>query len=397
MDLKTAYPGFDLNALEKRVGRDLKNIRDHGLMMHKGRKCLTGYSYRELYDWDLYFENLFLCYAGEWQYCVSGVETFLDSQLPSGFVSRTAGVMYQKPRHHFKPFLAQTALLGSSQSGDFRWLSGKYYERLVKYLDYWFWYCDLDKNGLCVWDGSDHSGMDNQALRLGYDGVMEVEGVDLNCYLYRELCAMEVLSQKLGLVCNAVKYRKHADRLAKLINDVFWDEQDGFYYDRNERTGKPVSIKSIAGLLPLWLGIVPRDRAERLVKEHITNPEEFWLEYPLATWAKNEPGYYQQRLGDECAWMGATWIPTNYMVFHGLIRYGYRDIARELALKTYALAIGNPETREYYNGETGAGQGLNPFWGWSTLAYVMPAEFELGYDPTELDRTEFVRLFEMVE
>jgi hypothetical protein len=74
-------------------------------------------------------------------------------------VARTIREVRQ--RHPFKPFLAQTALLGSRQSRDFRWLEGKYFDRLKKYLDYWFWHCDADKNGLCFWDGSDASGMDN--------------------------------------------------------------------------------------------------------------------------------------------------------------------------------------------------------------------------------------------
>lgn len=317
---------------------------------------------------------------------------FLDQQLECGFVARTMGVSWLKPRHQFKPFLAQIALLGSRQTGDYRWLLGKYYERLKKYLDYWFWFCDLDKNGLCVWDGSDHSGMDNQVRRLGYDGVMTVEGVDLNCYLVRELWAMAEIATETNRVDEADGFRRHAQRLAGLINDVFWDEVDGFYYDRDERRGAPVKIKSIAGLLPLWLGIVSEDRAQRLVKDHILNPEEFWSPYPLASWAKSEPDYYPERRGAECTWMGATWVPTNYMIFHGLMKYGYKDVARELAEKTFDMVLSESATREYYNGETGAGQGLNPFWGWSTLAYMMPVEYQLGYDPTDVTLHEFLRI-----
>jgi len=51
--------------------------------------------------------------------------------------------------------------------------------------------------------------------------------------------------------------------------------------------------------------------------------------------------------------------PTNYMVFHGLLKYGYTDAARELADKTFHMVLQESATREYYNGETGSGQGLN--------------------------------------
>jgi putative isomerase len=378
--------------LAARLGQVLDDIQRHGIRQHKDRRVLTGYSYGEFYDWDLYFENLFLTYYGISDYNRNGAEMFLDQQLECGFISRTMGVSWSKPRHQFKPFLAQIALLGCRQTHDSRWLRGKYYERLRKYLDYWFWYCDLDKNGLCVWDGSDHSGMDNQARRLGLDGVMAVEGVDLNSYLVRELWAMAEIAGEIGRAEDAGGFREQALQLSDQINNVFWDEADGFYYDRCERGGELVKIKSIAGLIPLWLGIAPPERAKRLVEEHVLNPAEFWLPYPLATWSKSEPDYYQERRGGECTWMGATWVPTNYMVFHGLLHYGYTAAARELADKTFRMALDEAATREYYNGETGSGQGLNPFWGWSSLAYVMPIEAQLGYDPTDLARRAFLRL-----
>jgi glycogen debranching enzyme len=73
------------------------------------------------------------------------------------------------------------------------------------------------------------------------------------------------------------------------------------------------------------------------------------------------------------------------MIFHGLLRYGYAEIAKQLALKTFRLVLDeNPVTREYYDADTGKGNGMNPFWGWSALAYIMPLECVTAYDPTDL-------------
>jgi putative isomerase len=47
----------------------------------------------------------------------------------------------------------------------------------------------------------------------------------------------------------------------------------------------------------------------------------------------------------------------------------------------------NPVTREYYDSQTGLGYGMNPFWGWSSLAYVMPLDLEMHYDPMDLGGT----------
>jgi len=90
-----------------------------------GGKLLTGYAYGEYYDWDLYFENVYLSYYGVSKYDFTNLKVFLDRQQPDGFVSRTLGIIYPRPTQMFKPFLAQIAVLGSKQNGnDYEWLRG---------------------------------------------------------------------------------------------------------------------------------------------------------------------------------------------------------------------------------------------------------------------------------
>jgi putative isomerase len=73
------------------------------------------------------------------------------------------------------------------------------------------------------------------------------------------------------------------------------------------------------------------------------------------------------------------------MIFHGLLQYGYDDVARQLAVRTFEMALDrNNVTREFYNSDTGTGIGMNPFWGFSSLAYVMPLDFTQHYDPMDL-------------
>lgn len=354
-------------------------------------QLLTGYAYGEFFDWDLYFENIYLSYYGITRFCRTNVEAFLDLQELNGFIPRTMGKVFAKPKQHFKPFLAQVALLGSSQTGYFEWLEGVYYQRLKKYLDYWTWFCDYDKNGLAVWNSADHSGMDNQNSRAGNVDQNTSEGVDLNCYLVREFRAMQVIAAKLGKKEDVLFFRNEETKLITKINTVFWDEKDQFYYDRNERTGALIRVQSVAGFIPLWLGIAPKERADIIIKKHLLDTTTFWLKYPVASYSKKEPDYYQNIISNECNWRGPTWIPANYMIFHGLLKYGYNKEAKELADKTFNLVMQEETTREYYNAETGNGLGLNPFWGWSTLGYFMPLEYELKYDPTALEPLPIIK------
>ena len=375
-------------ALKAHLQQVNQNIRTKGLHAYPGSKddLLTGYAYGEYYDWDLYFEDVYLSYYGVNKYCFSNLKIFLSKQEPDGFISRTLGIVNKRPTQMFKPFLAQLAVLGSQQNGEgYEWLRGQDYEHLQRYLVRWFAY-DKDGNGLPVWNSSDASGMDNQFSRSGQLESYTDEGVDLATYLVRELRAMAIISGKLNMPRQQHQYEEHAARLVKKINDVFWDEKDGFYYDRNEKTGQRIRIKSVAGFFPLWAGIAPPERASRLVKEHLMNSKEFWSKYPVPSYAMNEPDFYEGTKNGECNWRGNTWIPANYMIFHGLKRYGFAKEATLLANKTQELALArNPVTREYYESQSGEGHGMNPFWGWSALAYVMPLEDKLDYDPTRLD------------
>ncbi|MFI3205654.1 MAG: trehalase family glycosidase [Clostridia bacterium] len=392
--ISTLYKNIDKDLLKEKVLRINSDIKKDGFKLItdstiKSGRLLTGYSYGEIYDWDLYFETIYMSYLGVPNYCRNNVEAFLDKQLECGFVARTLKV--PRMRQHFKPFLAQVALLGLKQGQKPTWLEGKHYTRLKKYLDYWFWFSDFDKNGLPVWDSADHTGMDNQILRAGPLYSQYCEGVDLASYLYREFKAMCVIAELLGETEDIKYFEEQAENLKTKVNELLWDEKDGFYYDRNERTGELIKYKSASSFTVLWAGIATQERAKILIEKHLLNEKEFWLDYPISSWAKNEEGYYQQRQGKECTWMGACWIPINYMVMHGLVNYGYKEKAEELAVKTFDMVFEEDEIREYYNAENGTGQGLNPFFGWSTLGLFMPFELRANNDPTKINMDKTIK------
>ncbi len=353
-------------------------------------ELLTGYTYHQVYDWDSYFESIYLSYFGVSDYCFNNTKSFLKYQKENGFVSRT--IDQSRTKQHFKPFLAQMAELGSRQEGDYTWVNEKMgddsktiFERLELSIEYWFNELDADGNGLPVWNSADHSGMDNQISRAGDMDEFRYEGVDLACYIYREYLAMAEMASKLGMEDKKSVFETKAQRLAKNINDVFWCEQDGIYYDRDEMLDQSVKVKCISTFIPLWAGVASAEQAARLVDEHLINPEEFWLEYPVATYAKSQEDFIAGHIFKICNWRGPAWVPTNYMVTHGLNSYGYSEIASQVSQKTFDMVYTqNDVTREFYNSQTGEGMGLPRFWGWSSLAYFMPLESILDYDPSKI-------------
>jgi len=189
-------------------------------------------------------------------------------------------------------------------------------------------------------------------------------------------------------------YAGKSRALAERMRAQMWHEQDGFFYDRNARAGQyPMSrhagwgavmnnnpgewirVKSAAAFAALWAGVATPEQARRMIYEHLFNSREFWSAYPVPTLARSEPGYSVNFLPGDlgCNWRAKTWLSTNYMIYHGLRRYGYGQLAGLLAHATQQL-VSRAGNREYYDAEDGSGCGLDPFWGWSLLGHFFPYE-----------------------
>jgi hypothetical protein len=362
-----------------------------------GRDYFTGYAYKTLYDWDQYFEAIVQIYMG-WpsDYIKNGVTIFLDHQEESGMIARSVPSNEFHGAEHVKPFLAQIALLVIDNYDDKEWITKDYFGKMKRYLDFWLNDMDSNQNGLSEWMSAPHTGMDNQHERAGWWLDRVSEGVDLNSYLVKETRAFARIAELLGEEEMAASYRALADQRAETIRTKLWDEEEGFFYDYSaagENFGASqggmqlIKVKSVAGFMPLWAGIANPEQARRLVYDQLMNPEEFWTPYPIPALAISEPGYSDQQLKSDlgCSWRANTWIPTNYMVYHGLKDYGYADLATLVAVRTKQL-LDNAGDREYYTSDEGLGVGLDPFWGWSLLGHFFLFEESFEMDITKISK-----------
>jgi len=90
--------------------------------------------------------------------------------------------------------------------------------------------------------------------------------------------------------------------------------------------------------------------------------------------AADEPSFSlsDTHLGLRRYWRGPTWVSSAWLIWLGLRRLGYDDVARELTARL-AIAADREGLREYYDPYTGAGMGARKF-GWSALIGEMLAE-----------------------
>ena len=87
--------------------------------------------------------------------------------------------------------------------------------------------------------------------------------------------------------------------------------------------------------------------------------------------------YNTKASGNPSSWQGPVWICVNYLVFRGLLRYGYTAVARLLAWKTIIL-LGRDFERfgalhEYYLPENGEPVLNRGFQNWNFLVLNMIA------------------------
>ena len=118
---------------------------------------------------------------------------------------------------------------------------------------------------------------------------------------------------------------------------------------------------------------VSEERAQRILKEHYYNPEEFYGEWMLPSIARNDPAY-----PDQDYWRGRVWAPMNFLTYLAFERQGLREACRDLAQKS--VRIFEPEWREHrhvhenYNAITGEGcdvQSSDRFYHWGALLTVI--------------------------
>ena len=111
---------------------------------------------------------------------------------------------------------------------------------------------------------------------------MEIQG-----YVYDAWLRMAQIYDALGKSARAQTLREKAEALFVRFNDAFWDEEFGFYAFCLDGEKKQVlSVASNPGQC-LWSGIVPPDRAAKVVKR-LMEPD-MWSGWGIRTLSTRQP------------------------------------------------------------------------------------------------------------
>ncbi len=295
-----------------------------------------------------------------------------------------------------KPVIAQQiAALCQRDHGSVDWVK-PYFAKLEAFLNRYFTDSVNPDTGLAFWQDDFAVGVDNDPS-VYYRPDRSCGSIYLNCLLYRELLAYGYLLEQGGDVRSANVWRGKAQDLADAINRYCWDERDGTYYsvdfalrpvDQTAwlHSGAPrdypcllLRIDNWSSFLPLWAGIASPERAARMV-ERYRDERTFNCRAGIRTLSRLEQMYDVRATNNPSNWRGPVWGVSNFMLFSGLLKYGYDDDAHALAEKTVRL-FGrdleiNGSLHEYYNPDTGEPIVTHDFQNWNFLVLNMIAWLE---------------------
>ena len=203
-------------------------------------------------------------------------------------------------------------------------------ERCLEWIDV---YGDRDGDGFQEYQTRSTAGYENQGWKdageaLVYPNGSLVKGpkalVELQGYVYDAWLRMAQIYEAIGKPARARALRKKAKVLFERFNDAFWDEEAGFYaFCLDGEKKKVMSIASNPGHC-LWSGIVPPDRAERVVKR-LMQPD-MWSGWGIRTLSADHPAYNPHSYQN-----GSVWAHDNALISIGFRRYGFAEEAAKIA------------------------------------------------------------------
>lgn len=291
-----------------------------------------------------------------------------------------------------KPVLAQHAALLAQRLGSAEWVR-PHMATIGRFVDRYLESHVHAETGLAYWQTDFAIGVDNDPS-IFYRPDKSTASVFLNSLLYRELLAYGYLLEELRDLPEATRRRRQAQDLTDAIHAHLWDERDGTFYsadlalrpiDADDwlHRGAPRTWSSLllridnwSSFLPMWAGLASREQAERML-ERCHDTRTFQATYGIRSLSRLEKMYDLRASNNPSNWLGPVWGMANYMVFRGLVKYGFDDDARELAEKTLRLFGRDLETsgalHEFYHPDTGEPIMTKGFQNWNFLVLNMIA------------------------
>ena len=341
------------------------------LLPLKNAYIVPGGRFREIYYWDSYFTALGLLESHHNALVESMFNNFLDLQsrygcIPNGnrsyFLSRSQPpvlslmVELLLPLKKNDPVFLTQCIKGVEAEYKF-WMCGKElvsddnpeHKRLVKMDDgsflnrYWDDNCsprpesyreDIELLNESEPDDTDsfyrniraacESGWDfssrwlDDTNSLASIRTTRILPIDLNCLLYKQEMLLSHYYSLLGHDYSSSKYLNYATSRKSAINRYMWSADDSFFMDFDLDTQAQSSVKSLAGVLPLFVELANVKQGEKVSK---VIEDEFLQKGGLITTCIESDQQWDAPNG---------WAPLHWFAVEGLLKYQQNVLANKI-------------------------------------------------------------------
>ena len=192
---------------------------------------------------------------------------------------------------------------------------------------------DRDRDGFQEYKTRSDHGFFNQGWKDSGDGIPNGDGsmptlpialCELQGYAYDAKLRLANIYELLDRSRDAARLRREAIDLFDRFNETFWWESEGTYYLGLDGSKRPIeSVASNAGQC-LASGIVPPDRADRVVRRLMA--DDMWSGWGIRTLSSDHPAYNPYSYH-----RGTIWPHDNAFIAGGFRRYGHHDEAIAVA------------------------------------------------------------------
>lgn len=353
----------------KYLPEDPTQVKEHGLLYLPYPYVVPGGRFNEMYGWDSFFIELGLLANNRIKMAKNMVDNIIYEIEHYGTILN-ANRSYYLQRSQ-PPFLTEMILAYYHKTGDKQWLkstlpainklyqfwmtpphlipglglsryyaggvgatpeeSPTYYQKALEYYkthnvgDYdKSLYYDSKQNKLTdrfyIADRTvRESGFDISA-KFGPFGaaILDYASVDLNVLLYRHEKEAGEIYSVLGDQHTAKIWEERAKIRAARINKYMWNESLGYYFDYNFKTHRLRPYVYATTFYPLWAGIASKEQADAV----INNLPSLLASGGIVT------STYRPKLQWDAPF---GWAPMQYFAVRGLAKYGYHDLAKDVA------------------------------------------------------------------
>lgn len=283
-----------------------------------------------IYQWDTNFIVAFAMYAADEFPVMASLDNFYSKQRYDGYIQRVYWESNGTPANKETPdepmvnppLFAWMELRYYHLTGDSSRLN-KVLPVLIKYFKWIEKNCESKYQSDLYYNTPLGSGMDNTPR---YE-VEKSGWIDMSA---QQALAAKCISE-IAMSLNIKNIQEEFNAKYKLItgniNKYNYDNKKHFYFDVRTNN-QPAKTKHIGAFWTMLAEVCDSSQAAGLVS-HLIDPDEFWRPNPVPALAADEPEYNAAGF----YWRGGVWAPTNYMVIKGLEKYGFQQLADQIAKK----------------------------------------------------------------